>query len=265
MRILLLASILLAFCISGNAAKPQPVTAKSWLVADADGKIIKGENTTVVRPVASISKLVTAMIVLDAKQDLNEKLTFKKFKSKHRHSKNKKEKEDRSHMLTRGQLLDLAIVHSDNHATNILCMNYPGGTNDCISAMNFKVARLGMMHTSMFDPTGLDNRNTSTAEDLIILVRAARAYPEIVSASKLSTVKIQLRKKWLIFNNTNPMIGKDHRIVVSKTGFTSPAGGCIVMGMDTEVGQRTVVVLGSKNTRTRIPEAEFISNMKRED
>jgi D-alanyl-D-alanine endopeptidase (penicillin-binding protein 7) len=140
-----------------------------------------------------------------------------------------------------------------------------GGSTDCISAMNFKVARLGMMHTSMFDPTGLDNRNTSTAEDLVKLVHAARAYPEIVHASKQTKVEVKLQKKWLVFNNTNPMIGKDHRIVVSKTGFTNPAGGCIVLGMDTELGQRTVIVLGSKNTRTRIPEAEFISNMKRED
>ena len=241
------------------------LTAKSWLVSDANGNVVAGENTTTVRPIASISKLITVMIVLDAKQNLDEKITFKKFRAKNRHAKNKKQKEDRSQMLTRRELLNLALVHSDNHATNILCMNYPGGSNGCISAMNFKVARLGMMHTSMMDHTGLDNRNISTAEDLIILVRAARTYPEIVNASRLSTVKIQMQKKWLIFNNTNPMIGKDHRIVVSKTGFTNPAGGCIVMGMDTELGQRTVVVLGSKNTRTRIPEAEFISNMKQED
>ena len=240
------------------------VTAKSWLVADADGKIIKGENTTAVRPIASITKLVTAMIVLDAKQDLDEKIAYRTFKSKRKHQ-GKKETVDKSHMLTRRELLYMSIVHSDNHASGVLCSNYMGGSTDCISAMNFKVAKLGMMNTSMFDPTGLDNRNTSTAEDLVKLVHAARAYPEIVHASKQTKVKVKLQKKWLVFNNTNPLIGKDHRITVSKTGFTNPAGGCIVLGMDTELGQRTVIVLGSKNTRTRIPEAEFISNMKRED
>ena len=240
------------------------VTAKSWLVADADGKIIKGENITAVRPIASITKLVTAMIVLDAKQDLDEKIAYRTFKSKRKHQ-GKKETVDKSHMLTRRELLYMSIVHSDNRASGVLCSNYMGGSIDCISAMNFKVAKLGMMNTSMFDPTGLDNRNTSTAEDLVKLVHAARAYPEIVHASKQTKVEVKLQKKWLVFNNTNPMIGKDHRITVSKTGFTNPAGGCIVLGMDTELGQRTVIVLGSKNTRTRIPEAEFISNMKRED
>jgi len=250
--------LLLILCLP---AWGQPVTAKSWLVADANGKIIRGENTTAVRSVASISKLLTAMVVLDAKQDLDEKITYKTFKAKH----SKHKKVDKSQYLTRRELLNMALVHSDNHAAGVLCSNYMGGTLDCLAAMNFKVARLGMMHTSMFDPTGLDNRNVSTAEDLIKLVQAARAYPEIVHASKQSRIEIKISKKWLVFNNTNPMIGKDHRIVVSKTGFTNPAGGCIVMGMDTELGQRTVVVLGSKNTRTRIPEAEFISNMKQED
>ena len=254
-------------CIAGllfsSFLHAENLTAKSWLVADAEGKIIKGENTAAVRPVASISKLITAMIVLDAKQNLDERITYKKFRSKARH--HKKEKANKAQMLTRRELLNLALVHSDNHASNILCMNYPGGSNGCISAMNFKVARLGMMHTSMMDPTGLDNRNVSTAQDLVLLVRAARTYPEIVHASKQSKVEIKISRRWLFFKNTNPMIGKDHRIVISKTGFTNPAGGCIVMGMDTELGQRTVVVLGSKNTKTRIPEAEFISNLKPED
>ena len=257
----------LFLCIAGllvsSLIHAQPVTAKSWLVADANGKIIRGENTTEVRPVASISKLLTAMVVLDAKQDLDEKITYRTFKSKARN--HKKEKVDKSHYLTRRELLNMALVHSDNHAAGVLCSNYKGGTLDCLNAINFKVAKLGMYHTSMFDPTGLDNRNVSTAEDLIKLVQAARGYPEIVNASKQTKVEIKISKRYWVFNNTNPMIGKDHRIVVSKTGFTNPAGGCIVMGLDTELGQRTVVVLGSKNTHTRIPEAEFISNIKQED
>ena len=239
------------------------LTAKSWLVADAEGKIIKGENTTAMRPVASISKLITAMVVIDAKQNLDERITYKTFRSTARH--HKKEKVDKSQMLTRRELLNMALVHSDNHAAGVLCSNYPGGTMGCLNAMNFKVAKLGMMHTSMMDPTGLDVRNVSTAEDLIILVQAARAYPIIVNASKQTKVEIKISKRWVFFKNTNPMIGKDHRIVVSKTGFTNPAGGCIVMAMDTDLGQRTVIVLGSKNTHTRIPEAEFISNIKPED
>jgi D-alanyl-D-alanine endopeptidase (penicillin-binding protein 7) len=128
--------------------------------------------------------------------------------------------------------------------------------------MNNKAQSLGMTRTSISDPTGLDNRNVSTARELILLVRTSRTYGAIIDASKQTRVEIKLKRKWLFFNNTNPMIGKDRRVVVSKTGFTNLAGGCIVLLLDTEQGDRVVVVLGSKNTRTRIPEAEFISNIK---
>ena len=203
------------------------------------------------------------MIVLDAKQDLNEQLIWheatKKTSKKHKH---KNKEHDTAKRLSRQELIDMALIHSDNHATAILCKNYPGGSADCISAMNSKVNTIGMKHTQLFDPTGLDNRNTSTAEDLVLLVKHARTYPTIIHASKQSKVEIKVKKKWIIFPNTNPLIGKDRRIIISKTGYTTPAGGCIVLGLDTEYGERTVVVLGSKNTRTRIPEAEFISNIE---
>jgi D-alanyl-D-alanine carboxypeptidase len=88
---------------------------------------------------------------------------------------------------------------------------------------------------------------------------ASSQYPEIVQASKTSQVKIQIRKKWFVFKNTNPIIGKRHDFIVSKTGFIRASGGCIVMMLDTDIGRRIVVVLGSKNTHTRIPEAEFIA------
>jgi D-alanyl-D-alanine endopeptidase (penicillin-binding protein 7) len=254
---LLIFAVLFSSLLSSGYANTNNVTAKSWLVSDASGKIIKGENTQEVRSIASISKLITVMVVLDAKQNLDEEIYFKTVaKSKH------KKTESTGLKFTRRQLIDMAIVHSDNRATMTLCNNYPGGSADCINAMNFKVAKLGMMHTSMSDPTGLDARNVSTAEDLIKLVHAARGYPEIVNASKQSRVEIKIKKKWLVFNNTNPMIGKDQRIVVSKAGWITASGGCIVMGLDTELGERTVVVLGSKSTRTRIPEAEFIADIK---
>jgi D-alanyl-D-alanine endopeptidase (penicillin-binding protein 7) len=102
--------------------------------------------------------------------------------------------------------------------------------------------------------------NVSTAEELVDIVQEASKYPLIVQSSKLSEVKIKKRKKWLVFRNTNPIIGKRYDFVVSKTGYITASGGCIVMMLDTDVGTRTVVVLGSKNTHTRIPEAEFVFN-----
>jgi D-alanyl-D-alanine carboxypeptidase len=101
--------------------------------------------------------------------------------------------------------------------------------------------------------------NVSTAEELIKIVIAASRYTEINEDSKTSEVKIKLKKKWFIFHNTNPIIGKRHDFIVSKTGYIRASGGCIVMMLDTEIGRRIVVVLGSKNTHTRIPEAEFIA------
>jgi D-alanyl-D-alanine carboxypeptidase len=212
------------------------ITAKSWLVADEQGHVIKGENPDQIRSIASISKLMTAMVVLDARQDLN----------------------DRINMFTRHQLIEMAIVHSDNKAAQWLCENYPTGLHGCIQAMNLKAKLLGMKNTSFVEPTGLSVMNVSTATELVKLVQTASAYPEITKASQMSEVKIQVRKRWFVFKNTNPIIGKRHKFIVSKTGYINASGGCIVMMLDTDVGNRIIVVLGSKNTHTRIPEAEFI-------
>jgi D-alanyl-D-alanine endopeptidase (penicillin-binding protein 7) len=213
------------------------VTAKSWLVADESGKIIQSQNIDQQRSIASISKLMTVMVVLDKQQDLNE--TIGKF--------------------TRQQLIDMALVKSDNQAARTLCENYPEGTPACIRAMNVKADFLGMPNTNFIEATGLSVMNVSTARELIKLVQAASQYPEINHAAETSEVKIKIRNKWFIFHNTNPIIGKRHKFIVSKTGYINASGGCIVMMLDTDIGRRIVVVLGSKNTRTRIPEAEFIA------
>jgi len=213
------------------------ITAVSWLVANGEGDIIQSENIYQERSIASITKLMTVMVVLDADQDLDQFIK----------------------PYTRRELIQLAIVHSDNRASEILCQNYPGGRNECVKAMNSKSKKLGMINSKFVDPTGLGVMNVSTAYDLIKLVKAAQLYPEIREASRMSEVKIKLKKKWLIFRNTNPIIGKRHDFIVSKTGWIRASGGCIVMMLDTDVGRRIVVVLGSKNTHTRIPEAEFIA------
>jgi D-alanyl-D-alanine endopeptidase (penicillin-binding protein 7) len=233
MRKILVMGMLL-MCSSAYAIK---VTANSWLVADSNGNILQSENIDEVRPIASISKLMTAIVVLDAKQDLNEKLST----------------------YTRQELLQLALVKSDNKAAQELCNYYPNGKDQCVRAMNMKAKELHLDNTRFLEPTGLSVFNVSTAKELIVLVQEAQKYEEIVDASKSSQVKIKIRKQWLVFNNTNPIIGKRHNFIVSKTGYIKASGGCIVMMLDTDIGRRIVVVLGSKNTRTRIPEAEFIA------
>lgn len=226
-----------ALLLLGTTSHAMKVTASSWLVADSTGTVLQSENIDQVRPIASISKLMTAMVVLDAGQDPNENLGT----------------------YTRHELLQLALVKSDNKAAQELCNHYPHGKDQCIRAMNTKAKALGLDNTRFVEPTGLSVFNVSTAKELIVLVQEAQKYEEIVDASKSSQVKIKLKKKWIIFNNTNPIIGKRHNFIVSKTGYINASGGCIVMMLDTDIGRRIVVVLGSKNTHTRIPEAEFIA------
>ena len=229
--------LLFAFLVLSTNVWGMKVTANSWLVADSTGTVLQSSNIDEVRPIASISKLMTTMVVLDANQSLDEKIGT----------------------YTRHELVQLALVKSDNKAAQELCDHYPNGRSQCIRAMNAKARELGLSNTSFFEPTGLSVFNVSTARELVVLVQAAQKYEEIVSASKSSQVKIKLKKKWIIFNNTNPIIGKRHNFIVSKTGYINASGGCIVMMLDTDVGRRIVVVLGSKNTHTRIPEAEFIA------
>lgn len=219
----------------------ESITAKAWLVSDENGKIIGGENTTDVRSIASITKLVTVMAVLDAHQDLNQKIG----------------------KYTRKELIQLALVKSDNNAAKLLCDNYPGGHSSCVNYMNFKMMFLGLEQTKFVESTGLSVMNVSTAEELIKIVLAAKEYPEIVESSRTSTAKIQTSKKsWFSFNNTNPIIGQNkYDFIVSKTGFITASGGCIVMMLNTGFSQRIIVLLGSKNTKTRIPEADKLVQM----
>ena len=228
--------MLLALFITSNAFSMK-VTAHSWLVANGDGKIIEGESIDHIRSIASITKLMTAMVIIDAGQNPKEKIGN----------------------FTREQHIQLALVKSSNESAILLCDKYPGGKSSCIRDMNSKAVALNMPNTRFVEASGLSPMNISTGKDLIELVLAASYYPEIVEASRTPQVKIQIKKQWFIFNNTNPIIGKRHRFIVSKTGITNAAGGCIVMLLDTDVGRRLVVVLGSQSTRTRIPEAEFIA------
>ena len=120
---------------------------------------------------------------------------------------------------------------------------------------------MNLVNTYFVEPTGLSPMNVSTAQELIQIVMLASHYPEITSASNTAAGKIKQKKKWFTFNNTNPLI-KTRNFVVSKTGYIRAAGGCIVMMVETKIGRRIVILLGSSNTRTRIPEAEFIAQLR---
>jgi D-alanyl-D-alanine endopeptidase (penicillin-binding protein 7) len=216
------------------------IKAKSWLIADGDGNILESENINIQQPIASITKLMTVMVVLDSNQSLIESVGMRKF---------------RGVSVTRKQLIDLAVIHSDNEAAAMLCKIYRRGYDNCIADMNHKAQVLGMTQTAFHDSTGLDNRNVSTAPDLIKLLLAAERYPEIVHASNQGVVELVKKKRKWRFNNTNPLVNK-YNILVSKTGYVRLSGGCLVMSAVIEGKKRLFVVLNSKTTRTRIHDME---------
>lgn len=209
------------------------VTAEAWIVANSDGTVIQSVNADQVRSIASITKLMTTMVVLDSGQSLSQRLG--------RHN--------------RKELIQLAMIKSDNWAADQLCQHYPGGRLACVTAMNAKAHELNMHNTRFVDPTGLGVMNVSTGQDLIQLVRAATQYPEIRSASQQPWVRIG---RQLVYN-TNRLVNSD--FLVSKTGYIRAAGGCVVMMMDTWIGQRIVILLGSRNTQTRLPEAQAVATL----
>jgi D-alanyl-D-alanine endopeptidase (penicillin-binding protein 7) len=153
----------------------------------------------------------------------------------------------------------LAVIKSNNAAADTLCKHYPGGYSECIKAMNAKAQDLGLIDTKFVDATGLGVMNISKATELIKIVIEAQKYPEIVEDSRTPYFHIRTKNTKLGFNNTNPIVSKRQDFVVSKTGYIRASGGCIVMMVDTAIGKRIIVLLGSKNTKTRIPEAEFIA------
>jgi D-alanyl-D-alanine endopeptidase (penicillin-binding protein 7) len=232
------------------------VTAKSFLVTDNKGQVILEKNADSTQPIASITKLMTAIIVLNAHQDLTEELRLDFKKANVYHTRLPRTLKT----LSRGELLQLAIVKSDNFAAYTLCANYPGGANRCIAEMNHEALEFGMYSTHFTDPTGLDEGNQSNARDLVKLVLVASRHPEITEASGKPLVSIKVKRRWWDFWNTNSLVRKNsENVIVSKTGYINASGGCVVMLLDTDQGQRVIVLLGSKNTRTRIPELEQIS------
>ena len=240
MRRILSILALFAFLYNGQAnattAKSLPITATSWIVADGDGNILSSVNAEQQRSIASITKLMTAMVVLDARQNLDEKING----------------------VTRKELLQLMLIKSDNHAAETLCKHFPNGRGSCVMSMNFKAWNMGLRYTHYADASGLNIMNVSTAQELVKIVLESSRYPLIVSASNTSHGKIKNKKQYFSFNNTNPLVAtKD--FIVSKTGYIKASGGCIVMMLDTKIGRRIVVLLNSKNTHTRIPEAHKLA------
>ncbi len=218
-------------------------SAKSYLVASDNGQILTERDGETVRPIASISKLMVALLA--SSQDMDEILAVPSIRLVHSSIPRNVS------ILTRKDLLTLALVKSDNFAAQILCNNIL----DCESKMNEKATELGMMNTHYVEPTGLSKENVSTAHDLLKLVMAASQCPVITELSSMSSAEIPTSGSVIRIKNTNPLTSK-FSIILSKTGFTNPAGGCLVMMVGTEFGRKIFILLGSRNAKTRIPDME---------
>ena len=218
----------------------------SALVLDAKGNLIYGKDVDTVRPIASITKLMTAMVTLDAELDLDESITITE--------------EDRDQLrmtgsrlsvgasLPRRELLLLALMSSENRAAKALGRTYPGGTSAFVGAMNTRAAGLGMEHSHFADPAGLDVNNVSTATDLAKMLAAAHDYPLITSATTTTDqdVKPFAQRGAMTFNNTNRLLkNKDWHIELSKTGYINEAGRCLVMQATIEGEAVSIVLLNS--------------------
>lgn len=256
----LLAALL--FLVLPAAAQPS-ISAVSWAIADENGSIILERDATLVRSIASVTKLMTVVVVLDRNMSLDQHLEIRPIKGISTNIPRTIK------TLTRYQLIELAMVKSDNLAAHLLCANYNGQGFDsslpCVDAMNARASSLGMTSTRFIEPTGLYNDNVSTARDLIKLVREAAKYPIIVAASDKVSITITARGKKKPLTNTNPLVTK-HTFIVSKTGWIRASGGCIVTMVASEQGRRIIIILGSKSTKTRIDELEiFYKLVDRED
>lgn len=256
--LLLCSSLAVASNLQAAPAVPkQELAAGSALVIDLKtGQELYSSNPDLRLPVASVTKLMTAMVVLDAKLPLDEVLPIT-IRDTHEmqgvFSRVRVGSE-----ITRREMLHLALMSSENRAAASLAHHYPGGHGAFVMAMNAKAKALGMRNSHFVEPTGLSEQNVATARDLALMVKAANGYPLIGQFSTDSEATVAFRKPAysLGFRNTNALVRKpDWDIGLSKTGFTNAAGRCLVMM--TSMNHRSVafVVLGAFGKYTHMADA----------
>ncbi|HYV86186.1 MAG TPA: D-alanyl-D-alanine endopeptidase [Patescibacteria group bacterium] len=229
------------------------------LVIDGEqGETLYAKHEDQVAPIASITKLMTAMVVLDAQLPPDEMIEIDQAdvdRLKHTHSRLPV-----GASLERGELLRIALMSSENRAAAALARSYPGGTEACVEAMNRKATDLGMSQTHLADPTGLSSENVSSAPDLTRMVQAAARYPEIRDATTTSSHRVELTSgKVLEFHNSNGLVSnKSWNIGLSKTGYINEAGRCLVMMAEIATRQVVIVLLDSWGKNTRLGDANRI-------
>ena len=234
---------------------------KAIVVNQNTGEIIYEKNSDAIASIASLTKLMTAMVVLDSGLDLNKEI--KLTKADIDRVKRTTSRLPIGTKLTKYELLKVALISSDNRAAFALSRSYPSGRKGFINAMNVKAIQLGMQNSQFRDPTGLDKRNISTAKDLLKLVRAAYQYPVIrdLTTTPSESIKIGRKRNSIGFNNTNPLVRKGvWDIGLSKTGFIRESGRCLVLQTTINGEPIIIVLLNSYGKLTRFADVKRIRN-----
>lgn len=261
LRLLLAAAC--AAPLAAAAAPPAPpadaieLASVYALVGDlATGEVLYTKHADVAAPIASVTKLMTAMVALDGGQSLDEWVTivrWSKNPNKNAYSRLRVGSE-----VKRGELLKIAVMSSENLASYTLAHHYPGGVEGFVTAMNTKARALGMTDTHFDDPTGLSTGNRASASDLWKMVNAAFEYEPIRSFSTTYQHTVQFRNPSyaLAYGNTNPLTASGNwDVQLSKTGYLTEAGRCLVMVAEIDDRPVAIVLLNSFGSRTPLGDA----------
>jgi D-alanyl-D-alanine endopeptidase (penicillin-binding protein 7) len=232
--------------------------SNSVLIIDqSDSSVLYSRHPDVAMPIASITKLMTALVVLDAKQPLDELIRITD--ADRDMPKGGFSRLTVGATLTRGDLMHLALMSSENRAAHALGNNYPGGMPAMVAAMNAKAEELGMASSHFVDPTGLSSQNVASPEDLTKLVIAASHNSSIREYSTDTHYAVKIRRHMVQFHNTDNLVANPTwNIVVQKTGYIAEAGKCLVMAAVIEGRSVVIVLLDSLGKYTRVADAKRI-------
>jgi len=238
-------------------AQPHLRSSEALVLDATDHKVLYARRADAPVPIASITKLMTTLVVAEARQPLDERLAVTS--ADRAIGRGAYSRLAIGTRLTRAQLFHLALMASENRAAHALARNYPGGLTACIRAMNAKARALGMTHTHFVEPTGLSSRDTSTPADLAKLVMAAAESPVIRRYSTSRGYTIRSGRHMVAYHNTDYLVARrSWHIVVQKTGFTDAAGHCLVMQALMDHRTVVIVLLDSWGKYTRTADARRV-------
>jgi D-alanyl-D-alanine endopeptidase (penicillin-binding protein 7) len=257
-----LAVVSLMLGISISAGAMSLGSRHALLVDENTGAVLLEKNANDIVPIASLTKLMTAMVVLDAGLDMQQAITITDDDvDTLKHSSSRVPV---GATFTRGTLLELALMSSDNRAAFALARTYPGGLDGFRQAVRNKGMAIGLRRTNIEEPTGLSPHNTSTATDLARLVITAGRYPDIERLTTASADLIEVEGEATHYRNTNRLVGNSAwDIRLSKTGFTREAGRCLVMRVQAAGRSAVMILLNARESVVRTADAVTMHRMLR--